>query len=82
MMLSSKAVDDEMSHEKKRIVMCGCHVAGEAVVRGLLDAGIEFAAFVCLTPEQAVREKVSGFLISGPWRKNWECRSTFRGNAA
>lgn len=51
---------------KKRIVMCGCHVSGEALVRGLAESGIEFAAFVCLTPEQGVKEKVSGYFDFRP----------------
>ncbi|MCA8925482.1 MAG: hypothetical protein KDD82_26985 [Planctomycetes bacterium] len=44
-----------------RIVMCGCHVGGEPVIRALLEAGHAIAHFVCLTPEQGARYAVSGY---------------------
>jgi methionyl-tRNA formyltransferase len=46
--------------QTKRLVMCGNHVGGELVVRGLLDAGYRFDWFVCQTPEQAAQAGVSG----------------------
>jgi methionyl-tRNA formyltransferase len=50
----------------RRLVMCGNHVGGEPVVRGLLEAGYRFAWFVCQTREQAVEAGVSGYFDYGP----------------
>lgn len=44
-----------------KIVMCGCHEGGWFTIRKLLEHGIEFAAFVSLTPEQAKTNKVFGY---------------------
>jgi methionyl-tRNA formyltransferase len=41
--------------------MCGNHVGGEPVVRGLLEAGYRFEWFVCQTPDQAAASGVSGY---------------------
>jgi methionyl-tRNA formyltransferase len=49
-----------------KLVMCGNHVGGVPVVRGLLDAGFRFDYFVCQPQEQAVREGVSGYHDFGP----------------
>jgi methionyl-tRNA formyltransferase len=46
--------------------MCGNHVGGEPVVRGLLDAGHRFAWFVAQTPEQASEAGVSGYFDYRP----------------
>jgi methionyl-tRNA formyltransferase len=40
--------------------MCGNHVAGVPIVRGLLDAGHRFSYFVCQPAEQADRAGVAG----------------------
>jgi methionyl-tRNA formyltransferase len=44
-----------------RLVICGNHVAGLPIVRGLLDAGHRFEYFICQPHEQAEREGVSGY---------------------
>ncbi len=44
-----------------KIVMCGSHYAGEPVIRGLLEEGIRFDYFVCLTPDQGERYNISGY---------------------
>jgi methionyl-tRNA formyltransferase len=49
-----------------RLVMCGNHVGGEPVIRGLLDAGFEFAWFVAQSPRQAAEAGVSGYFDYRP----------------
>lgn len=46
--------------------MCGNHVGGEPVVRGLLEHGFAFEYFVCQTPEQAQRAGVAGYFDYRP----------------
>jgi len=43
------------------LVMCGNHIAGEPVVRGLLQAGIRFDWFVCPAPDQHEQAQVAGY---------------------
>jgi methionyl-tRNA formyltransferase len=51
-----------MLESNKRIVMCGCHIAGKGVIEQLLKSGFNIAYFVTLDPEQAIRYKVSGYM--------------------
>jgi len=44
-----------------KLVMVGNHIAGESLVRALLEAGYRFAWFVCQSPEQAEEHSVSGY---------------------
>ncbi len=62
-MLDSTQVTDNTTIIKIpiKIVMCGSHVAGEPVIRGLLEQGVCFDFFVCLTPEQGIQHNVSGY---------------------
>lgn len=46
--------------------MCGNHVGGVPIVRGLLEAGHRFTYFVCQTPEQAAGEGVAGYYDYAP----------------
>jgi methionyl-tRNA formyltransferase len=46
--------------------MCGNHVGGETVVRGLLEAGVRFDWFVCQSPEQAAEAGVAGYFDYRP----------------
>ena len=48
------------------LVMCGCHKIGADLVPSLIAAGIKFAHFVCLTPEQGVKYKVSAYVDLRP----------------
>lgn len=41
--------------------MCGCCVGGEDVVRSVLYSGYKIDYFVCFTPEQATKFKISGY---------------------
>lgn len=45
--------------------MCGNHVGGLPIVHGMLDAGFDFAYFVCQSPEQAAAEGVRGHFDYG-----------------
>ena len=54
-----------------KLVMCGNHVGGEAVVRGLLEAGFEFSWFVAQDREQAAAAGVSGYLDYAPLAEEW-----------
>ena len=49
-----------------RLVMCGCHEGGVKAIEGILQAGYQFSAMVCLTPEQATRYGVSGYFDYRP----------------
>jgi methionyl-tRNA formyltransferase len=49
-----------------RLVMCGNHVGGVPVIRGLLDSGFRFEWFVCQSPEQAAEAGVSGYFDYRP----------------
>ena len=52
--------------------MCGCHEGGVKAIEGLLDAGYELSAFVCLTPGQAARYRISGYYDYRPLAKRHE----------
>ena len=56
----------------KSIVVCGCHVGGLKAIEGLLAAGINITHFVCLTPEQAERYKVSGYYDYRPLAEKYQ----------
>ncbi len=45
----------------KKIVMCGCHEFGSFLIPALINSGVEFSYFVCLTPEQGETNKISGY---------------------
>jgi methionyl-tRNA formyltransferase len=45
----------------KKIVMCGCHELGYYLVASLLEKGITFDYFVSLTPEQSLKNNISGY---------------------
>jgi methionyl-tRNA formyltransferase len=51
---------------QKRLVMCGCHQGGVTAVEALLRHGYRFEYFVCLTPEQGARYRVSGYFDYRP----------------
>src|SRR6185437_10374426 len=46
---------------KHRLVMCGCAEVGVNLIGPLIEAGVQFKAFVALTPEQGKRYSVSGY---------------------
>ena len=48
-------------YSNKKIVMCGCHIAGKKIVESLIEEGIKFSYFVCLTEEQATTHNISGY---------------------
>ncbi|HWY12491.1 MAG TPA: formyltransferase family protein [Bacteroidia bacterium] len=52
-----------------KIVMCGNHIGGKPIIEALLAAGYKFAYFVCLTPEQAIENNVSGYYDYTPLAK-------------
>jgi methionyl-tRNA formyltransferase len=54
----------------KRIVMCGCHQGGANAILELVRHGYKFAAFVCLTPAQAVKYQISGYYDYRPMAKD------------
>jgi methionyl-tRNA formyltransferase len=45
----------------KKIVMCGCHESGWYLIRDLIESGIKFSHFVCLTEKQGRKYNVSGY---------------------
>lgn len=45
----------------KKLVMCGCHQGGVRTIKLLLNSGFRFDYFVCLSPEQGKKHKVSGY---------------------
>lgn len=50
----------------RRIVMCGCAQAGIDLVEQLIEAGVHFAHFVALTPEQGRKYNISGYADFAP----------------
>lgn len=50
-----------MTHNKKKLVMCGCHIGGRDVISSLIEEGYEFSYFVCLSKEQSLRYDISGY---------------------
>jgi methionyl-tRNA formyltransferase len=50
-----------IAYSHKKIVMCGCHIAGKKIVESLIDEGIKFSYFVCLSKKQAMDCGVSGY---------------------
>jgi len=44
-----------------KLVMCGCHIGGKDIVETVLEKGYRFDYFVCLTPEQGEKHRVSGY---------------------
>lgn len=49
-----------------KLVMCGCHEVGAELIPHLIRGGLRFGYFVCLTPEQAARHGVSGYVDLRP----------------
>lgn len=58
-------------NKQKRLVMCGCHEGGVKAVEGLLNAGYSFEKFVCLSPEKAEKNKVSGYFDYRPMAEKY-----------
>lgn len=56
----------------KKLVMCGCHVGGAPVIRSLLEQGVSISHFVCLTPEQGEKHRVSGFYDYTPLAQEFD----------
>lgn len=50
-----------MSNNSVKIVMCGCHEAGHALIKDLLKNGVKIHHFVSLTEEQGQHYSVSGY---------------------
>jgi methionyl-tRNA formyltransferase len=55
------AADLRALTSRKRIVMCGCAEVGVNLVTALLQAGMQFAHFVVLSPAQGRKYAVSGY---------------------
>lgn len=51
-----------MLDNEKRVVMCGCHIAGKEVIEEIIKSGLIISYFVTLTPEQALKYKISGYM--------------------
>jgi methionyl-tRNA formyltransferase len=65
-MTAPRLEDNDRSSTVHRLVMCGCHEGGVKAVEKLVDLGYSFEAFVCLTPEQASKNNVSGYFDYRP----------------
>lgn len=52
-----------------KLVMCGNHIGGKPIIEALLNKGYKFDYFVCLSPKQAVENKVSGYYDYSPLAK-------------
>ena len=60
-----------MIKQNKKIVMCGCHEGGLNAIEALLELGYNFETFVCLTRDQALKYRISGYYDYKPLAKKY-----------
>ena len=68
--------------DQKKILMCGCHMFGERLIRKLIGHGYQFGHFLILSPEQGAHYGVSGYCDFRPLAEEFKIPYSHPGNYA